>query len=58
MAFDYPNTIGSFAQDERLMFYELFAHNLTLIIREISSDVGITDAEKVDRIKCVNEILR
>lgn len=57
MAFDYPNPIGALTQDERLLFYELFAHNLTVVIREIWSDEAVTDAEKVDRMKWVNEIL-
>ena len=57
MAFDYPDSIGSLAHNERLLFYELFAHNLTVNIRGIWSDEGITDAEKVDRMKWVNEIL-
>ena len=57
MAFDYPDSIDSMAHNERLLFYELFAHNLTVIIRGIWSDESITDAEKVDRMKWVNEIL-
>jgi hypothetical protein len=57
MAFDYPSSVGVFTRDERLLFYELFAHNLTVVIRGIWSDEAITDAEKVDRMKWVNEVL-
>ena len=57
MSFDYPSSIGALTANERLRFYELFAHNLTVVIRGIWSDEAITDAEKVDRIKWVNEIL-
>jgi len=57
VSFDYPSSIGALTANERLRFYELFAHNLTVVIRGIWSDEAITDAEKVDRIKWVNEIL-
>lgn len=56
MSFDYPSSIGSLTPDGRLLFYELFAHNLTVITRGIWSDEEISDAEKVDRMKWVNEI--
>jgi hypothetical protein len=57
MAFDYPEAIGSLNSEQRLRFYEVFAHNLTVCTRVIWSDENISDAEKVDRIKWVNEIL-
>ncbi len=57
MSFDYPSSIDSLSHKERLLFYELFAHNLTVVTRGVWSDEGITDAEKVDRMKWVNEIL-
>ena len=57
MSFDYPKAVGALPDDRRLVFYELLAHNLTVIVRCIWSDEGITDAEKVDRMKWVNEIL-
>jgi hypothetical protein len=41
----------------RLHFYEVFAHQLTVAIRGVWSDGSITDAEKVDRVRWVNEIL-
>ena len=57
MSFDYPSSIGALTANERLRFYEIFAHNLTVVIRGIWSDEAIIDAEKVDRMKWVNEIL-
>lgn len=57
MSFDYPRVIGALPEERRLIFYELFAHKLTVIVRCIWSDEGLTDAEKVDRMKWVNEIL-
>jgi len=55
MDFDYPRTISSLSQDKRLLFYELLAHNLTIMVRGVWSDEEITDAEKVDRLKWLNE---
>ncbi len=42
---------------QRLHFYEVPAHNLTVAIRGVWSDDSIGDAEKVERIRWVNEIL-
>lgn len=56
MSFDYPKAVRALPHDRRLLFYELLAHNLTIIVRGIWSDEAVTDAEKVDRIKWVNEI--
>ena len=57
MMFDFAARIGSLPDERRLSFYEGLAHNLTIAVRAIWSDNGITDAEKVDRMKSVNEIL-
>jgi hypothetical protein len=43
--------------DQRLHFYEVLAHNITVAIRGIWSDPGISDAEKVERMKWVNEVM-
>jgi hypothetical protein len=43
--------------EQRLHFYEVLAHNFTVSIRSVWSDLEIDDAEKLDRIKWVNEIL-
>lgn len=57
MTFNYPQEISSLTAEERFHFYELFVHNLTVSIRDIWLDENISDTEKVDRIKLVNEIL-
>ena len=57
MGFEYASSIGTLSNDERLLFYELFAHNLTVVTRGIWSDETISDEEKVDRMKWVNEVL-
>src|SRR5262245_2778859 len=49
--------IGSLSEGQRLYSFELLAHYLTVVVRVISSDWEISDAEKVERIKGVNEIL-
>ena len=57
MAFDYSTMITVLTAEQRLHFYELFAHNLTVAIRGIWSDEKASEAEKVERIKRVNEIM-
>jgi hypothetical protein len=57
MAFDYSTMITALTAEQRLHFYELFAHNLTVAIRGVWSDEKASDAEKVERIKRVNEIM-
>jgi hypothetical protein len=57
MSFKYTEKIASLPVDQRLYFYELLAHNLTITIRTIWSEPDLSDAEKVDRIYWVNEIL-
>ncbi len=43
--------------DQRLHFYEVLAHNLTVAVRGIWSDSGIGDPEKIERMKWINEVL-
>jgi hypothetical protein len=53
----FAEQMKQLSDDQRLHFYEVLAHNLTVGIRGIWSDEKIDDAEKVDRMKWVNEIL-
>ena len=57
MGFSYIGQIGSLADQQRLHFYELLAHNLTITIRGLWSEPDLSDEEKLDRIYWVNEIL-
>ena len=57
MDFDYAKQIGELSAEQRLTFYESFACNLTISIRGIWSDDELADAEKVDRMKWINEIM-
>ncbi|MBU2713197.1 hypothetical protein [Zooshikella harenae] len=43
--------------DGQITFYERFAHELTIVIRCVWSNEKIDDAEKVDRMKWLNEII-
>jgi hypothetical protein len=57
MEFDFPNLIGNLSDEERISFYEILAHNLTVTVRGIWSDDDLTDRDKVERLKWVNEIM-
>lgn len=56
MSFNFPETIGALNPEQRLYFYELFAHFLTVSMRGILFFEGIPDSERVDRAKWLNEI--
>ncbi len=56
MAFSFPEAISSVSPAQRLRFYELLAHNLTVTMRAIWSDDALSNSEKVDRMRWVNEI--
>ncbi len=43
--------------EHRRLFYELLANNLTVAIRGVWSDEGVSTGERLDRIKWINEIL-
>lgn len=44
------------SDEVRLRFLEQFSHELTIAIRAVWSDEELSDAEKVERIKWINEI--
>ena len=43
--------------EQWLHFYEVLAHNLTVAIRGVWSDGSLSDGEKVERMKGINEVL-
>lgn len=57
VAFDYASQIGGLNGEQRLYFYEVLAHQLTIAARGVWSDNQSTDAEKVLQLKGINEIL-
>lgn len=52
----FAEQMAKLSDEQRLHFYEVLAHNLTVAIRGIWSDESIGDAEKVERMKWINEI--
>ena len=55
--FDYVTNIGALTLEQKRKFYVLFAHDLTVSVRAIWSDENFTDAEKVEGMKWINEIM-
>ncbi len=55
--FDYPKQIGTLSVEDRIRFYESLAHNLTISVRGIWSEDSFTDSQKIEGMKCVNEIM-
>jgi len=53
---EYREAIAAFDDNRRRCFYETLAHNLTVCARTIWSDEQLSDAEKVDQMKWLNEI--
>jgi hypothetical protein len=53
----FADEMAKLTDEQRLHFYEVLAHNLTVGIRGVWSDESISDAEKVERMKWINEIL-
>jgi hypothetical protein len=53
----FAELIESLTTEQRLHFYEVLAHNLTVAVRGIWSDAASGDADKVERMKWVNEVL-
>jgi hypothetical protein len=56
MNFNYPEKLEVLNPKQRLYFYELFAHFLTVSIRGVLFTEGIDDSERVERTKWLNEI--
>jgi hypothetical protein len=53
----FAKQTSKLSNEDRLRFYEILAHNLTVAIRGVWANESISDSEKVDRIKWINEIL-
>lgn len=53
----FAEKMAKLSEAHRLYFYEVFAHNLTVGVRDIWSDAATSDSEKVERMKWVNELL-
>jgi hypothetical protein len=55
--FDYPNLIEKLDEERRIKFYEALSHNLTVSIRAIWSNDNLSDTQKLECMKWINEIL-
>ena len=53
----FAEEMAKLSEEQRLHFYEVLAYNLTVAVRGVWSDNALTDAEKVERMKWVNELL-
>lgn len=53
---NYTSVVSSLSQLQRVSFYELLAHNITIVVRVVWTDEEKTDAEKVEAMKWLNEI--
>jgi hypothetical protein len=47
----FAELIENLTTEQRLHFYEVLAHNLTVAVRGIWSDAASGDADKVERMK-------
>lgn len=55
--FDYVRDVGTLRPDLLAHFYEILAHNLTVCVRGIWSDEQLNDAQRVEQMKWMNEIM-
>ncbi|MEZ5426653.1 MAG: hypothetical protein R2747_10335 [Pyrinomonadaceae bacterium] len=56
MNFDYAESIGALDADQRVYFYQLLAHFMTVSMRGILFHEGVADEERIERAKWLNEI--
>jgi Na+/phosphate symporter len=55
---NYAELISSLPRNEKISFYELLAHNLTISCRGIWSNEELSKDEMIESMKRLNEILR
>jgi hypothetical protein len=53
---DYAKLVGPLEKDKKVLFYELLAHRLTIAARVVWNNHDLSDGEKVERLKWLNEI--
>jgi hypothetical protein len=56
-AMRFAEEMGKLSEEQRLHFYEVLAHNLTVAVRGVWSDAALADSEKVERMKWINKLL-
>lgn len=55
--FNFVASISALRDEHRLRFYETLTHRLTIAIRVVRDDSTRSDADKVNAIHCIKEIL-
>ncbi len=55
--FDYPKLIGELNLKQKQIFYTYLAHNLTVSVRGVRLNGKLTDSQKVEGMKLINEIM-
>ena len=53
---NYAERLSHLTQEQKVRFYESLAHILTVVCRAIWAEESITDKEKVEQMKWLNEI--
>lgn len=53
---NYEDLISSLSKEARIYFYETLAHNLTVVCRVIWSSETLSDRDKIEQMKWLNEI--
>jgi hypothetical protein len=56
MNFNFTEAVSALDPRRKLIFYELFAHHLTVVTRGVLFFEGIADKERIERAKWLNEI--
>ena len=56
MTFNFSESIGALNPQQKTYFYQLFAHFLTVSMRGVLFFEGISNDERVERAKWLNEI--
>ncbi|MCP4178771.1 MAG: hypothetical protein GY756_13480 [bacterium] len=54
---NFIELLSKFDENEKISFYMIFLHNLTIAIRSIWSNQDLTDKDKILQIKWVNEVI-
>lgn len=53
----YASRLEALSHEQKLVFYETLSHGLTVAVRMVWSDAALSDAEKVECMKHLNEIM-
>ena len=57
MNIDFVRDVGALTTKEKNKFYFLFSNRLTTSIREIFADEKLSDIDKIEHVKLINEVI-